>query len=548
MEKVNFDIPKISGDLINLSLGMGDRLFVVGANGSGKSALIQRLVSRYPDGNFKRITAHRQTYLESGEVNITATSRQQQEQQHLDYDRRSESRWKEINPSWRLNAVLFDLVAKENERARAITHQVDNEVCEKVADITVESPSPFKQINQLLEFSSLKVQIEITSGQKLQARRSQGDAFSIAEMSDAERSAVLLAAFVITADAGAVFLIDEPERHLHRSIAQPFLSALFDLRKFDCAFIIATHEVALPVADSDARVLILRACEWNGSECIGWDAEVLEPNLQLPEELKREILGCRKRILFVEGDADSSLDLPLYRILFPNISIVPRGSCGEVEKTVLELMDFQEIHDVEAFGLIDRDDRSCEDIDELAKKGVFALEVYSVEALYYCSDAIAAVAHQQANSLGVDVNELLESVKQNVFEMLKTRENIAKEMAARRCIRQIRKTIFSAMPDWESVIGNPNQAFSVPIDPQLYDNELELFKKLVDEEKLDQLIARYRLHKSPILNKIATALRCRSREDYESMVLVQIQRNSELVEKLKERISELSEVLDSPEK
>ena len=250
----------------------------------------------------------------------------------------------------------------------------------------------------------------------------------------------------------------------------------------------------------------------------------------------------------MEGNADSSLDLPLYRILFPNISVVPRGSCGEVEKTVLELMDFQEIHDVEAFGLIDRDDRSCEDIDELAQKGVFALEVYSVEALYYCSEAIAAVAHQQADSLGVDVNELVESVKQNVFEMLRTRENIAKEMAARRCLRQIRKTTLSAIPKWESVIDNLTQAISVPIDPQLYDNELELFKKLVDEEKLDQLIARYRLHKSPILNEIATTLRCQGRGDYERMVLVQIQRNSELVEKLKERITELSAVLDSPEK
>ena len=548
MEKVNWDVPTISGDTLNLSLEKGDRLFVVGANGSGKSALIQWLVSKYPDKNFKRITAHRQTYLESGEVNITAAVRQQQEQQHLNYDRESQSRWREINPSWRLNAVLFDLVAKENERAREITHQVDNEVCEKVADITVESPSPFNQINQLLELSSLKVKIEITSGQKLQARHSQGNAFSIAEMSDAERSAVLLAASVITADDGTVFLIDEPERHLHRSIAQPILSALFDLRKENCAFIVATHEVALPVADPDARVIILRSCQWSDSQCIGWDAEELKSNSKLPEELKRAILGSRKGILFVEGNSDSSLDLPLYRILFPNISIVPRGSCGEVEKTVLELRNFQEIHDVEAFGLIDRDDRPCEDVKRLAKKGVFALEVYSVEALYYCSDAIAAVAHQQANSLDFDVNELIESVKQNVFEMLKTRESIAKEMAARRCIRQIRKTTLSVIPKWKSVIDNPNQAISVPIDPQLYDNELELFKKLVDEEKLDQLIARYRLHKSPILSKIATTLRCPDREDYERRVLVQIRCDRELVKKLKERISQLSEVLDSPEK
>lgn len=91
------------------------------------------------------------------------------------------------------------------------------------------------------------------------------------------------------------------------------------------------------------------------------------------------------------------------------------------------------------------------------------------------------------------------------------------------CVRQIRKTIFSTMPDWKSVIGNPAQAISVPIDPQLYNNELELFKKLVDEEKLDKLIARYRLHKSPILSRIATTLRCLNRKDYECRVRVQIQ-------------------------
>ena len=108
-----------------------------------------------------------------------------------------------------------------------------------------------------------------------------------------------------------------------------------------------------------------------------------------------------------------------------------------------------------------------------------------MEALYYSSEAIDAVAHQQAISLDDDVDELIESVKRNVFEMLKTRKNIAKEMAARRCLRQIRKTTLSAIPKWESVIDNPTQAISVPIDLQPYCNELKRFKKLVDEEKLD---------------------------------------------------------------
>ena len=80
----------------------------------------------------------------------------------------------------------------------------------------------------------------------------------------AERNAMILAAHVITADPGTVFLIDEPERHLHRSIIQPFLSALFDLRKEECTFIIATHEIALPITNPDARVLIAQIMPMEG--------------------------------------------------------------------------------------------------------------------------------------------------------------------------------------------------------------------------------------------------------------------------------------------
>ena len=553
MEKVNFDIPKISGDLINLSLGMGDRLFVVGANGSGKSALMHHLALNVSTNKIKRITAHRQTSLNSGTINFTPAQRTRFSTNYLGYNRSNESRYLDNYAGEEQSAILFDLDNQYNVINESIANHHRNQDIAKASETALKSPSPFDQINELLNRSRLNVELERTEDRRIIANHSQGWSFDITQMSDGERSAMIIAGHVITAEPETVFLIDEPEKHLHRSISQPFLSALFDLRK-DCAFIISTHEIDLAIANPEARVLMLRSCKWSGDQCIAWDAEDIKPNSELPEdsklseELKRTILGYRKRILFVEGNADSSLDLPLYRILFPNISIVPRGSCGEVEKTVLELMDFQGIHDVEAFGLIDRDDRPCEDVKRLAKKGVFALEVYSVEALYYCSEAIAAVAHQQANSLGVDVNELVESVKKNVFEMLRTRENIAKEMAARRCLRQIRKTTLSAIPKWESVIDNPTQAISVSIDLQPYCNELKRFKKLVDEEKLDQLIARYRLHKSPILSKIATTLKCPGREDYERMVLVQIQQNSELVEKLKERISQLSEVLDSPEK
>ena len=549
MEEIQLEIPRISNDPIILTVKNGDQLFIVGANGSGKSALIQRFVSVLPQDRVKRITAHRQTWFNSGSIDLTPANRQQHEKQNRGYDRNYESRWKDYNPGWNLSAALFDLVAKENTRARVITRHVDNHNSKKAEEISAESPSPFDQINELLSLATLTVTIENSNDRDLLARHPAGQSFtgqsfSIAEMSDGERNAMIIAAQVITADPGTVFLIDEPERHLHRSITQPFLSALFDLRSEDCTFIISTHEIGLPIANPDAQILMLRSSQWRGDRCVAWDAETLEPKSSIPEDIKLAILGARNRILFVEGTPTSSLDFPLYTALFPDISVAPKGSCEDVQKAVLGLRDSQKLHHVEAFGLIDRDNRKDENVKKLEEKGVFALEVYSVEALYYCSDAIAAVAYEQAKLRGEDSTQLIESAKKESIKVLKDH---AEEMAAKRCKRQIQELTLSKIPNWESIKDDSIQSFCIPIDSQLYSKELNRFNKLVDEENLNKLIARYPVRQSCAFETIARSLVCKNRTDYERIVINLIRRDNELAEKLKKRIGPLSEKLDEAE-
>ena len=547
MEEIKLKIPRVPNDPISLILNNGDQLFIVGANGSGKSALMQRFALEFPQDKVKRITAHRQTWFNSGSIDLTPANRQQYEQKSRAYDREYDSRWKEYNPAWNLSSALFDLVAKENTRARTITLHADNDNCEKVKEISAESLSPFAQINELLSLATLTVTIENSNDQVLLARHPKGQSFSIAEMSDGERNAMIIAAQVITADPGTVFLIDEPDKHLHRSIIQPFFSALFDLRKEDCIFIIATHDIGLPTVNVEARVLMLRSCQWNSSKCISWDAEVLEPNsqlsedLKLSEELKHDILGSRKKILFVEGSSNS-LDLKLYEILFPDISVIPKGSCEEVQKAVIGLHDSQDNHHVEAFGLIDRDNLPPENVKKLREKGVFALKVYAVESLYYCSDAIAAIADQQAESLNEDKNKLIESANKQAIDDLKKH---AERMSARRCERQVKEKLSKSL-NWETIIENPNQSIEIPIDNPFTD-ELKHFNKLVEEENLNKLIDRYPARESGAFEIIAKSLRCLNKKDYERRVITQIRWNNELVEKLKKRIGLLSSRLDQIE-
>ena len=72
-----------------------------------------------------------------------------------------------------------------------------------------------------------------------------------------------------------------------------------------------------------------------------------------------------------------------------------------------------------------------------SKNSVLAMEVYAVESLYYCSDAIDAIARRQANLLGCDVDELMATATQNALRVIVSTHNLAERMAAYRIERLV---------------------------------------------------------------------------------------------------------------
>lgn len=136
----------------------------------------------------------------------------------------------------------------------------------------------------------------------------------------------------------------------------------------------------MPLANPGARTLVTYSCRWNGEKPDAWSAKLLEADTELPENLKRAILGAGKAILFVEG-APQSLDRRLYSALFPNITVRAAGSCNDVIQAVNGLRKTESSHVTKAFGLIDRDDRDAAEVKQLANKGIYALDAYSVESL-----------------------------------------------------------------------------------------------------------------------------------------------------------------------
>ena len=118
-------------------------------------------------------------------------------------------------------------------------------------------------------------------------------------MSDGERVAFYLLGQVLCAPTDAIVVIDEPEIHLHRAI-QVALWDEAEKSRPDCTFVYITHDLEFAGARSAARKIWVKS--FDGSS---WTWDEVEPQEDLPDHLVFQVLGSRRPVLFVEGEANS---------------------------------------------------------------------------------------------------------------------------------------------------------------------------------------------------------------------------------------------------
>lgn len=224
-------------------------MFVLGANGTGKSGLMQRLYANH-QGNARRISAHRQTWFQSNTITLSPQQKRDTENNILTMDTQPQARWSDRFSAHRASIAIYDLIDAENVRARSITGAVDGGHMDLAKELSKQD-APIKIINELLRLSNLPIEISVRENEQVVASKNGSASYSIAELSDGERNALLIAADVLTVKDGTLILIDEPERHLHRSIISPLLTMLF-YKRSDCAFVVSTHEVMLPLDNPSA--------------------------------------------------------------------------------------------------------------------------------------------------------------------------------------------------------------------------------------------------------------------------------------------------------
>lgn len=227
-------------------------------------------------------------------------------------------------------------------------------------------------------------------------------------MSDGEKVLLYYIGRVLLAPKASLIVIDEPEMHLHRAITTKLWDAL-EKERNDCTFLYVTHDIEFAATRQASKYWIKSFTAPNK-----WEIEHIENNI-IPEELLLNLLGSRKNILFCEGTINS-LDKTVLEELFPNFTIYPVETCSNV---INYTKAFNGLHNVliRAYGIIDRDFRTAEEVSTLSKSYIFTHFVAEIENVFLIETFLSAFLiymHEEAEKLETIKIRILEKLRQEL--------------------------------------------------------------------------------------------------------------------------------------
>lgn len=219
------------------------------------------------------------------------------------------------------------------------------------------------------------------------------EAYPAFQMSDGERIILYLVGRVLLAPEKALIIIDEPEMYLHKTIVDKLWNKL-EIERQDCTFLYLTHDLQF-AASRNGRKAWIRSFEYPSR----WTIDNIDEN-EIPEELLLKLLGSRKKILFCEGKRNS-LDSKIFELLFENYTITPVETCKDVMNFTRA---FNRIPNTvaKAYGIIDRDFRSEEQLEKLKQQNVFSYDVAEIENLFLLPDVIAGFAKYKQEQCDIE--------------------------------------------------------------------------------------------------------------------------------------------------
>lgn len=237
------------------------------------------------------------------------------------------------------------------------------------------------------------------------------DLISTVKLSASEKTVLYYLAAVMYAPPSGVIFVDSPDMFLHTAMLHILWNAVEGLRP-DCTFVYNASDMEFMNSRTENVTI------WVKSQNIAmhaWDYEILPPG-SLPDDLTACLLGTRRPVLFIEGDATHSIDAKLYPLVFPRYSVRPLGSCNKVIEATRSFCDMKQMHHLDSFGIVDRDRRTPNEVEYLRRKNVMVPEVAEIENIFLLEDVIAIMARKRNRNAA----KVFDKVKRSVMKMFET--------------------------------------------------------------------------------------------------------------------------------
>lgn len=443
-------------DIFNEIQGLDQNIVMIGANGSGKSRFARALEGKIASGI--SIISAQKLLIYDNPNNININTRMVEEVKAFQKKPKLASEQDFVRSLTRdLQNLLIALL--EEKLDKATDYYETNEKQASLLDKTIKIWQDLISHRKIIQLGKYEIIIETPDGVR----------YDFNELSDGEKAIFYFIGHVLLAEENSYILIDEPENHLHLSICNTLWDRL-ELVRTDCKFIYITHDLDFAVSRENKTLL------WNKNYTppFKWDFEVVHGDSTIPEILMLEIMGNRKNVLFCEGDQRNSLDYKIYSKLFKGLNVIPVMGHEEVIKYCTAFNSNRELSSLTAYGIIDGDVWTVEEIGSLYDKNIYVLPFNEIENAICQLEIIESISEKVGTTPAQ-----IDRFKEDFFENIKKqKEKISVEYAKDRINNFLKRNLFKESKDIEEL----KSEVSMALDQQKTEGFYSDMKSRIDED------------------------------------------------------------------
>ena len=232
-----------------------------------------------------------------------------------------------------------------------------------------------------------------------------GSKYSINGLSDGERCILFYIGNVLLAPEDSYIIVDEPETFLNAAIYNELWDLLI-LERPDCQFIFASHNMDFVQSRTNASYMWCKKFETP----YNLDYQILEESQEMPFSLLTEVSGTKKPILFCEG-TKTSIDYQIYSKLFSDFCFVkPVQGHKQVIQYTKAYNKLKELYGNIAYGIIDYDWMDEARIQNYKKKNIFVIPFNEIEMLLIDEEIVKFVLGDDEQDKTQKCNKLKDAV------------------------------------------------------------------------------------------------------------------------------------------